>query len=354
MSLLRTSSPHTRYSGHKTDRVMLMVMVAAVPGFITQTVFFGWGNMIHIMLAVVAALISEACMLHLRCRPVKFFLQDYSAVLTAILIGLSMPPIAPWWITVIAVSFAIVVVKQLYGGLGHNPFNPAMAGYALVLISFPLPMSQWLGTLSGAESTSAFGFSQALQAIFNDLPTIDSYTMATPLDTFKHKAGLMSREAFNTLPGLQALYLDSWLGVNLAYLAGGLLLLYLRIITWHTPVALLLSSSGMAALFYLLDPGNNATPYFHLTTGATMFAAFFIATDPVSSCSSNKGKLLYGTGIGILIYVIRTWGGYPDGVAFAVLLMNFAAPFLDYYSQPRTYGHKHANKGLQIKGSKHD
>jgi electron transport complex protein RnfD len=129
---------------------------------------------------------------------------------------------------------------------------------------------------------------------------------------------------------------------------GGLALIWLRIITWHTPVALLGALLVMSGAFHLFDPSNTATPFFHLTTGAAMFGAFFIATDPVSSCTSNRGKLIYGAGIGILIYIIRSWGGYPDGVAFGVLLMNFAAPLIDYYTQPRTYGHKKAKTGLKI------
>ncbi len=348
MALLRISSPHTQRAGHRTSWVMQMVILATVPGIAVQTWLFGWGNLINILIASIAALACEAAILSIRRRSVGFFLKDYSALLTAVLLGIALPPSVPWWVTVTAVSFAIIFAKQLYGGLGNNPFNPAMVGYAIVLVSFPVPMSQWVGVQSVVTSGDSLSFWQSLQAIFQTLPTIDGYTMATPLDGFKNKELVDSATAFNTIEALQTANLNAWLWVNIAYLLGGLALFWLRIITWHTPVALLGALLVMSGVFYLFDVSHAATPLFHITTGAAMFGAFFIATDPVSSCTSNRGKLIYGAGIGILIYIIRTWGGYPDGVAFAVLLMNFSAPLIDYYTQPRSYGHKKSKKGLKV------
>jgi len=348
MALLRITSPHTQRAGHRTSWVMQMVILATIPGIIVQSWLFGWGTLINLVIACITALLSEAAILAIRRRSVGFFLKDYSALLTAVLLGVALPPIVPWWVTVTAVGFAIIFAKQLYGGLGNNPFNPAMVGYAIVLVSFPVPMSQWLGVQDIIASGNTLSFLQSLQAIFHHLPTVDAYTMATPLDGFKHKDLLDSQTAFSTIPALQTASLNSWLWVNLAYLVGGLALLWLRIITWHTPAALLGALLVISGVFHLFDPSNAATPLFHLTTGAAMFGAFFIATDPVSSCTSNRGKLIYGAGIGVLIYIIRSWGGYPDGVAFGVLLMNFAAPLIDYYTQPRTYGHKKAKTGLKI------
>ncbi|WP_219702890.1 electron transport complex subunit RsxD [Marinomonas lutimaris] len=348
MALLRITSPHTQRAGRRTSWVMQMVILATIPGIVVQTWLFGWGTLINLMIACITALLSEAAILAIRRRSVGFFLKDYSALLTAVLLGVALPPVVPWWVTVTAVAFAIIFAKQLYGGLGNNPFNPAMVGYAIVLVSFPVPMSQWLGVQSMIPAGETLSFIQSLQAIFHHLPVIDSYTMATPLDGFKHKDLLDTQAAFNSIAALQGPSLNSWLWVNLAYLVGGLALIWLRIITWHTPVALLGALLVMSGAFHLFDPSNTATPFFHLTTGAAMFGAFFIATDPVSSCTSNRGKLIYGAGIGILIYIIRSWGGYPDGVAFGVLLMNFAAPLIDYYTQPRTYGHKKAKTGLKI------
>jgi electron transport complex protein RnfD len=352
MALLRITSPHTHRGGRRTSWVMQMVILATIPGILVQTWLFGFGTLINILIAALTAIGAEALFLKVRGRPIAFFLKDNSALLTAVLLGIALPPTVPWWLTVTAVAFAIIFAKQVYGGLGNNPFNPAMVGYAIVLVSFPVPMTQWLGHADLISAGSTISFSDSLSAIFGGLSTVDAYTMATPLDAFKHKGGLMSDEAFASVTALQAASLDSWIWVNLAYLAGGLALIGLRIITWHTPVAMLAGLATVAAFFYILDPSNAATPLFHLTSGAAMFGAFFIATDPVSSCTSNRGKLFYGAGIGILIYVIRTWGGYPDGVAFGVLLMNFAAPLIDYYTQPRAYGHKKPKSGVAIGGDK--
>jgi len=354
MALLKITSPHTQRAGRRTSWVMQMVMLATLPALLVQTWLFGWGTLIHVIIACLTALVSEALVLKLRQRSLNFFLRDYSAVLTGLLLALAIPPIVPWWITVTGVSFAVIVAKQLYGGLGNNPFNPAMVGYALLLVSFPVPMTQWLGPHELTAANALLSFSDTLEYIFTgvlnsaatiDAYTIDAYTMATPLDAFKHKGGLMNSEAFAAIPALQTANINAAFWVNMAYLTGGLGLLYLRIITWHTPIAMLAALSIMAGFFYIIDSSNAAGVWFHLTTGAAMFGAFLIATDPVSSCTSNRGKLYYGAGIGILIYIIRTWGGYPDGVAFAVLLMNFTAPFIDYYAQPRTYGHTQPNKG---------
>ncbi|TDO98811.1 electron transport complex subunit RsxD [Marinomonas balearica] len=350
MALLRISSPHTQRPGHRTAWIMQMVILATIPGLAVQTWLFGYGTLINLIIACITAVVFEAVLLKARQRSVAFFLKDYSALLTAVLLALALPPSVPWWLTATGVGVAIVFAKQVYGGLGNNPFNPAMVGYAILLVSFPVPMTQWVGAQSLIDAGATPSFSQSLQAIFGTLPTIDSYTMATPLDAFKHAEGLDRSSAFDTILGLNEANLTNWISVNLAYLVGGLFLLKLRIITWHTPVAVLAGLAAISSVFFLTDLSHAATPWFHITSGAAMFGAFFIATDPVSSCTSNRGKLVYGAGIGILIYIIRTWGGYPDGVAFAVLLMNFAAPLIDHYTQPRAYGHKKAKKGLKFGG----
>ena len=243
-------------------------------------------GIVNLFLASITALICEALMLWLRKRPLREFITDYSAIVTAFLLALALPPFVPWWITVLGTAFAIIVAKHLYGGLGYNLFNPAMVGYAVLLISFPLQMSDWsiiLDTVSGA----------------------------TPLETMKTEL--------------------RWEWINAAFLVGGCWLLYKRIITWHIPVAMLVSLIIISGIFFLINPNLYPSPLFHLLSGATIMAAFFIATDPVTAATSNKARLIYAAGIGILIYVIRTWGAYPDAVAFAVLLMNMAAPTIDYY-----------------------
>jgi electron transport complex protein RnfD len=283
-------------------------------------------------------------MLALRRRPIKPFLMDGSAAVTGVLLGLTLPPLAPWWIPVTGTAFAIIIAKQLFGGLGYNPFNPAMVGYAMLLISFPRQMTMWMEPLllnhyqPGFADTLSYAFSGA----FAGDTGIDAVTMATPLDTLKTQLrlnhGVEQIMAANPLFG--SLGGKGWEWVNMGFLAGGLWLLYKKIITWHIPAAVLAAMAVMATVFHLAAPHAYASPLFHLASGATMLGAFFIATDPVTASTTPRGRLLYGIGIGVLIYVIRTWGGYPDGVAFAVLLMNMVVPTIDYYTQPRVFGHK--------------
>jgi electron transport complex protein RnfD len=238
---------------------------------------------------------------------------------------------------------AIILAKQLYGGLGLNPFNPAMIAYVVLLISFPVEMTRWISPLSLSADSQLPSLIEALTAVFQSSSAVDAYTGATPLDIFKNQEGLLAEQIYAQQP----LFINStfagvaWEWVNLAFLAGGLVLLQKKIFTWHAPVSMLVALTIMAVLFYDGGSSTSGGPVLlHLLSGGTMLGAFFIITDPVSSAVSNKGRVIYGAGIGILIYIIRIWGNYPDAVAFAVLLMNFTAPFIDYYTVPRTYGHK--------------
>ncbi|WP_207062803.1 electron transport complex subunit RsxD [Motiliproteus sp. SC1-56] len=343
MTLIHTSSPHTGRPGH-VGGVMRQVILATLPGLAALVWYFGWGPLVNVLWASVLALVFEAAVIKLRRRPVAFYLKDYSAVLTAVLLGLALPPYTPWWVTLVGMFVAIVLAKQLYGGLGQNPFNPAMVGYALLLIAFPVQMTQWAPPVSLSGDNP--GLLATLKVIFELTPLPDAFTHATPLDTFKNKGALTQEELWAQVAGLKDSF-GAWQAVSLAYLLGGLYLLVRRIITWHIPVAILFALFMVSGFFYGSDPSNFAPPLFHLTMGATMLGAFFIATDPATAATSNKGKLVYGFCIGLLIYIIRSWGNYPDAVAFAVLLMNLAVPFLDYYTRPRTYGHKKANKGIR-------
>ncbi len=343
MALIRITSPHTLKPG-RTGSVMLQVILATLPGLAALCYYFGWGPLINVIMAVLLALAFETAVMKLRGRPVGFYLNDYSAVLTAVLLGLALPPFVPWWVTFVGIFVAIVVAKHLYGGLGNNPFNPAMVGYALLLISFPVEMTRWAPPAMLTEAGMP-GLIETLAIIFESAALPDAYTMATPLDTFKHKGGLTAEELWSQ-SALMAQGLEAWYVISGAYLLGGLYLLVRRVYTWHIPVSILFTLFMLSGFFYGSDPSNYAPPLFHLVTGATMLGAFFIATDPVTAATSNKGKLVFGACIGLLIYLIRNWGNYPDAVAFAVLLMNLSAPFLDYYTRPRTYGHKKANRGI--------
>ena len=343
MALLNISSPHTSRPGD-TGSVMRQVLLALLPGIVVLTWFFGPGHLIQIAIAGLTALGCEALIMALRKRPVLFYLKDCSALLTAVLLALALPPLCPWWVTVIASAFAIIIAKHLYGGMGYNPFNPAMVGFALVLISFPVAMTtSWTGP---AELLSSqLDFSHALQFIFGSRETIDAVTMATPLDVYKHQVAMSTSDEILAKPIYGPGIAIGWEWISLAYIAGGLYLLWRRIFTWHIPLSLLIALS-ICSIFFGWDADTHVPVSLHLFAGATMLGAFFIATDPVTAATTPLGKLIYGAGIGILIYLIRTYGAYPDAIAFAVLLMNFAAAFIDQYTQPRTYGHKKAKRGL--------
>lgn len=351
MIIATSSSPHTHKAGAaNANRVMRDLLLALIPGLFVMTWFFGWGNLINLLWCSLLAVGLEALIMRLRKRPVLFYVGDLSAVVTAALLALAIPPYTPWWASLIGIVFAIGIAKHLYGGLGFNPFNPAMVGYVVLLLSFPVQMTQWPtpGPLL-AEGAASPGPLQAFGLIFGLQPRemLDAITAATPLDLVKQNSSLLLEQLYSE----KALFSEGrWAGlgfemVNLAFLAGGLWLLYRRVFTWHAPVGMLATLVILSLLFY--DGGSSTSPgspLFHLLSGATMLGAFFIITDPVSGATSRTGRLFFGIGVGLFVFVIRGWGSYPDALAFAVMLMNFAAPTIDYYTQPRTYGHKKAKR----------
>lgn len=305
------------------SRVMLTVGAALIPGVIAYVAFFGPGILKSLAIASVAALLFEALMLQLRGKPQALFLKDGSALLTGWLLALSLPPTAPWWLLVVAVFFAIVIAKHLYGGLGQNPFNPAMVGFAVCIVSFPALMGQW--------------------------PGVDALTAATPLDHLKTalklgegQVSVATITADRSVYGLVAG--RGWEWIAAGYLVGGVALIGLRLITWHIPVAFLGAVLLLTGGLWLFDPQAFASPLFHLFGGATMLGAFFIATDPVSGATTPRGKLIFGAGCGLLAVLIRVFGGYPDGMAFAVLLMNLGAPVIDMLTQPPVFGAENEEK----------
>lgn len=321
---------------------MLKVLLALVPGILAYVWVYGSGILISLTIGITAAIVFEFLLLKLRGRPVKPFLGDLSAVVTACLLALSLPPLAPWWLIVVGMFFAIVIAKQLYGGLGYNPFNPAMVGYAVLLISFPILMTKWPAPLS--LSSVDLSFSQQLAVILHgQLPagvTLDAVTSATPLDYLKTQlmidretTSIFAEPLFGTLGG------KSHELIPLAYLLGGIYLIRERIITWHLPATFLGTLAVLSGMMWLIDSAHQAGSLFHLMTGAAMFGAFYIITDPVSGPTTPKGKYIFAAGVAILTWCIRVYGGYPDGVAFAVLLMNTCVPLIDAMTQPRVFGH---------------
>jgi electron transport complex protein RnfD len=340
----KPSSPFMR-DNSSVQSIMLKVIYALVPGALAAIWFFGWGVLINLILASTTCLAAEAWVLWMRKRDIKASLYDGSALVTACLLALALPPLAPWWLTVIASLFAIVLAKHLYGGLGFNPFNPAMVGYIVVMISFPGEMTYWTAPHAIAHGWPSFH--DTLQMIFNGTPpdgqTIDTITMATPIDTLKTQLGLeqgvqMTRHSKQYGPLFGAISGIGWEWINGLFLLGGIWLAKQKVIDWRIPTSFLIALILISNFFAVYDYASYSSALFHVFSGGTMLAAFFIATDPVTASTTPRGRWIYGAGIAVLMYVIRNWGGYPDGIAFAVVLMNIAAPLIDYYTQPRTFG----------------
>ena len=287
--------------------------------------------------------------MRLRGRPAEAALSDYSALVTAALLAFAIPSLTPWWVTATGALFAVVVAKHLYGGLGFNIFNPAMAGYVVVLVTFPADLNLWVAPRMGDIDYQQLTLIQTLAfTLTGNLPegvSFDALSRATPLDVMK--TGL------NNLATVPAIRVNpvmgdfggrgwEWIGNFLAI--GGVWLMIRKIIRWQIPLGVVLGLLAPATLMYLVGPGTNPSPGFHLFAGATILCAFFIATDPVSAATSTRGRFIYGLGIGFLTWCIRQWGSYADGVAFAVLIMNMAVPAIDYLTRPPVVGHRKGDK----------
>ncbi len=329
-------------SNSNVSSVMLQVLLALIPGTLVMFYIYGWGVLINVVLAIIFAVGLETIALIIRKRPVLPFLYDLSAIVTAWLLALSLPPLIPWWIMLVGIFFAIIIAKHLYGGLGYNPFNPAMIGFAVLIVSFPFEVSQWIQDGSIAGDTLP-GFIESLKTTLGIAtpPDWDAISGATPLDDVK--TGLRAGTAYAETAQQSQFSLISWIYISIAFAIGGLWLLYKKIIHWQIPVSMIGALAIISTAMYLYSPEDFASPLLHIFGGATILGAFFIATDPVSASTTPFGKLIYGASIGFFIYIIRVWGNYPDAVAFAVLIMNMAVPLIDYYTQPRVYGHGNTN-----------
>ncbi|AWM93999.1 electron transport complex subunit RsxD [Pseudomonas sp. 31-12] len=312
----------------RLQQAMKLVLLATVPGMLVFFWLYGWGVLINLILTAVTALAVEAAVLQLRRQLIKPTLSDGSALVSATLLALALPPYCPWWLTVSAAALALLG-KHLYGGVGKNPFNPAMLGFAFVLVAFPQQMTLW-------PSSHGMNLLEGLQQVFGFGQAPDAWVQATALDSLRINKSLTMDELFagNLAFGHFGGRGVEW--VNLAFLAGGAFLLQRRVFTWHAPVGMLASLFVISLLCWNgSGSDSHGSPLFHLLTGATMLGAFFIATEPVSGAKSPGARLLFGAGVGLLTYLIRTWGGYPDGVAFAVLLMNLCVPALERFVAAR-------------------
>jgi RnfABCDGE-type electron transport complex D subunit len=344
-------APHA-HAGASVPRIMLSVMAALVPATLYGFWLYGWPAILLWCVTVGYAALGEAFALRIADRPVRAPLSDGSAVLTGWLLALSLPPWAPWWIGAVGGAFAAIVGKQVFGGIGQNLFNPAMIARVALLISFPVEMTQWVRP-APLFSGAAPDLLQGLAITFLGLPDADAVTSASLLGHAKTELsrGIAPGVALQghgdpaaMLGGLRPGSLGETSALLL--LAGGVVLLWRRVFTWHVPVAMLAAVALPAAALHAIDPQRYAGAEVHLLSGGLMLGAWFIATDPVTSPGSRGGQLLFGAGCGLLTFVIRTWGGYPEGVAFAVLLMNAVTPVIDRYLKPRIYGRTRRGEGF--------
>jgi electron transport complex protein RnfD len=316
-----SSSPHC-HLGQDTAQIMRAVIYSLLPACAAAVYLFGLAALWVLLLAVLGCVAVEAACQRLMGQPVT--VSDGSAVLTGILLALNLPPGSPWWLTLLGAVFAIAIGKQLFGGLGANPFNPALVARVALLISFPVQMTTW-------SAPAPLGSGQ------------DLVTAATPLGEWKTAVMLTGK-----LPvAAHGSTLDYLLGQMagcigevsaLALLLGAAYLFWRGVLTWHIPFSFLGSVVVLAGIFWLAAPDRYPDPLFHLLTGGLMLGAFYMATDMVTSPVTPQGMVLFGVGCGVLTVLIRLFGGYPEGVSFAILLMNAATPLIDRYLQPRVFG----------------
>ncbi len=319
---MTSAAPHV-HSGDSVQKNMLLVIIALLPAFAVSIVAFGWGALITTAISVVTCVLAEWCIAKymLKQQP---SLCDLSAVLTGLLLAMNLPSNLPWWMVILGAVFAIGIGKMVFGGIGQNVFNPALVGRVFLLISFPAAMTTW---------PVAKGFATRY---------LDAETAATPLSYMKH--AVIENKQFE----LDS-FLDSFLSCvpehimggsmgeisALALLIGGLFLICMRVISWHIPVSVL----GTIAVFtgILSACGIGSGPLTHLLTGGVMLGAIFMATDYVTSPMTAWGKIIFGVGIGVIVVVIRTWGSYPEGMSFAILIMNGCVPLLNRIA-PKRFG----------------
>lgn len=350
-------APHA-HAPTSISRVMWLVIAALVPATLFSIWLNGWPALLLWLVTVGSAVFAEFFCLRFAQRPAAPVLADGSAVLTGWLLALSLPAWAPWWIGALGSIFAVVVVKQVFGGLGQNLFNPAMAARVMLLIAFPVELTTWVQP-APLFSADALSLSQSFALTFlGQMPSsFDALSGATTLGHIKTE---LTRDISVTqalaghgqsmsasLFGLHGGSLGETAALLLA--AGGLALIALRVMSWHIPLAVLAGVALPALLLHAHDPARYLDATTHLLSGGLILGAFFIATDPVTSPGSPRGQLIFGFGVGLLTWLIRTYGGYPEAVAFAVILMNALTPVIDRYVRPRIYGH--ASKAESKKGA---
>ena len=342
MNIPTASGPFT-HGNNTVQKTMFTVLLALVPATLFNFYLFGLPAILLFVVTVGSCIAIEAGCMALADKPAKTALTDYSATITGWLLAMSLPPWAPWWIGLLAALFAIALAKHAFGGLGQNVFNPAMVGRTAMLVSFPVVMTAWIMP-HPMFSPGSPGLAEAFAITFGGhMP--DTVSAASALGYIKTELsrGIPVAQSMAKVPDLMDMalgYRAGSLGETSAVLilGGGLFLMAKRIITWHIPLSLMGGLFVIAEIFHLADPAHFASGTFHLMSGATFLGAFFIATDYVTSPVSKNGQLIFGLGVGLLTWLIRNFAGYPEGMAFAVLLMNGLAPIIDQYTRPRAFG----------------
>nr|WP_253254814.1 RnfABCDGE type electron transport complex subunit D [Buchnera aphidicola] len=329
-------------------KIMLLVILSCIPGIIAKCYFFGFGTLIQILFAIVVALLLEIVVLKIRSKNVKIYLYDNSSILTAVLLGVSVPSLLPWWMMIIGVFFSIVIAKHLYGGIGQNIFNPAMLGYAVLLISFPVYMNNWSG--SNSHFSVFKDIKQSVNIIFlnndiNDIKNVnvnmfpDMFTEATPLNCFKTKYHLKNDDVLDNYQFQDITFQDSWKYINISFFLGGIFLFLKKIFCWRIPVSFLITLGTLSIFSFLISKEFFLSPLVHFFSGGTMICSFFIATDPVTTSCTNIGKIIFGMVVAVLTWIIRNYTDYPDGIAFSILFANMLVPLIDYCTKTSGYGH---------------
>ncbi|OQX97221.1 MAG: Na+-transporting NADH:ubiquinone oxidoreductase subunit D [Bacteroidetes bacterium 4572_117] len=327
MSKLLTVSPSPHnYGKDSVKSLMYGVLIALIPTTVISLYFFGIGALIVILTSVVSALVFEYLI-------TKFILKkepsltDGSAIITGLLLAFNVPSNLPIFIIIIGAFVAIGVAKMSFGGLGNNPFNPALVGRVFLLISFPVQMTSW-----PVPVTSRMQY-------------LDAETGATPLGVLKE--GLRNGESVSDLlaqiPSNMQMFIGNMGGslgeaAGIAIILGLMWMLYKKVITWHIPVSMIGTIVILTGIFWLINPEKYADPVFHVLTGGVLLGAVFMATDYVTSPMTTKGMLIFGVGIGLITVVIRLSGAYPEGVSFAILIMNAFVPIINMYVKPKRFG----------------
>lgn len=325
--LFVSPSPHS-YGKSSVKGLMYGVLIALIPTLLVSIYFFGMGAIIVTLTSVISAVLFEYAITKYILKR-ESTIMDGSAALTGLLLAFNVPSNLPIWIILIGSFVAIGVSKMSFGGLGNNIFNPALVGRVFLLISFPVQMTSWPKPIPLTEKI---------------LPYLDAETGATPLAIIKEN--IRNGVNISQIEGIPS-YLDMFIGnmggslgevAGLALVLGLIYMLIRKIITWHIPVSIIATIAIFSGLMHLGNPEKFADPIFHILTGGVLLGAIFMATDYVTSPMSKKGMLIYGAGIGILTIVIRTFGSFPEGVSFAILIMNALTPLINMYSKPKRFG----------------